>query len=84
MIKVIVSVKDRLTGFKSLMVEENVAVAKRNFKQALTQQLYVDKSDFELYNMGTYDTTSGNFDIFACPVLLMTGNEVTNNVSNAI
>ena len=84
MIKQVVAVKDRLTGFTSVLLEENTAVAKRQFKAAFNQRLYVDKSDFELYKLGTFDTSNGKFEILDTPELLMTGNEVTPNVPDTV
>lgn len=84
MIKIVVAVKDRLTGYKSLVLEDNENVAKRQFKLAFRQALHVDKSDFELVHLGSFDTETGKFDLFESPVLLMTGNEVETNVPNAV
>lgn len=84
MIKVVVAVKDRLTGYKSLMLEDNENVAKRQFKLALRQTLHIDKSDFELVSLGSFDTDTGKFQLLETSVLLMTGNEVESNVSNAV
>lgn len=74
---VVVSVRDRLTGFKSVGLEANVDVAKRNFKLALhREKLLIEKSDLELHQVGTFDTLSGVVVPTVPSVLLMAGSEV--------
>lgn len=84
MICPIVAVRDRLTGFKNIVVEPNLEVAKRQFKNSFNQTLLIDRSDFELHHVGDFDTETGKLIPLESTVLIMTGNEVNINVSDNV
>lgn len=63
MIYSIYAIRDLKVGFLSLTVEQNDAVALRNFEHAkLNAQslMHSHPADFELFKLGTYDTDNGS------------------------
>lgn len=59
------SIKDDLIGYGVPFATDNDAVAMRYFNQAVIQpnSIYsLNKSQFNLYRIGTFDTESGRFE----------------------
>ena len=59
------SIKDDLIGYGVPFATDNDAVAMSYFHSAVVQEnsIYsLNKSHFNLYKVGTFDTESGNFD----------------------
>lgn len=74
------SIADALTGYMRPTVEQNDAVAMRNFRAAILQVrdgnvLHCDPQDFTLYKIGTFETDSGELSGHA-PVPVVTGMSV--------
>ena len=62
MILGIYAIRDLKSGFMTPTVEQNDAVAIRNFEHAVQQGnsvLFSHASDFQLMHLGEYDTESG-------------------------
>lgn len=67
MIHGIYVIKDEKVGFLNVMQDVNDFSAVRNFRFAMTKtdSLYnANRSDFKLYKIGNFDTTSGMIDVF--------------------
>lgn len=62
MITNLYSIKDNLTGYLSILSDENDASAIRNFEHAIAQKnnlFYSHASDYELYHIGTFNSENG-------------------------
>lgn len=72
---IITSVKDELRGFTTFELNDNVEIAKRNFKQLVqNNELIKDNAnDFSLWTLGEYDKETG----------VITSNETTK-ISSAL
>lgn len=66
MIYRVYSIRDRLTGFMSPVLEQSDMVAIRNFRMACDSQkrdmsiIAFNPSDFSLYHIADFDTESGS------------------------
>lgn len=66
MILGIYSIKDALTGYMNVTLEQNDASAIRNFEHAVTRVdslFFSHPEHYSLYRVGTFDTTHGIADI---------------------
>lgn len=68
----IYALRDVLVGFGPIIVEQSDAVAIRNFS-SLVDSPNVPMSDFELYQLGTYDAKSGLINPCVVPLLVARG-----------
>ncbi|WGL31294.1 nonstructural protein [Dipodfec virus UOA04_Rod_862] len=89
MIFQVYSVRDHLTGFMTPVLEQNEAVAVRNFSMAC-DRLKVDSSvmawrpsDFALYQIGSFDSDSGLVAPLSPPKLICNGDSVSGGKDNA-
>lgn len=82
------SVKDRASdAFGVPMFMAHVGLAIRSFTDEVNRedsanQLYQHSDDFDLYELGMFDTDSGEFDCFV-PRLLTRGKDVSLKMSGA-
>lgn len=63
----IYAIRDVKTGFMSPTVEQNDAVAQRNFSHAVQMSdsvLFSHPQDFSLYKLGEYDAGSGHISSY--------------------
>lgn len=80
----IYSIRDRLTGFMSPVLEQSDPVALRNFRMACDVQkrdssvIAHDPVDFELYRFGDFDSISGHFDLLEIPDLICRGSDFSD------
>lgn len=73
MITGIYCVKDEKVGFLQVMQDTNDMTALRNFEYAMNKEdsLYkVNKADFRLYKLGTFDTLTAEIVLESTPTLL--------------
>lgn len=72
------SIKDDLTGFKGISIEDNDPVALRNFDYAVhsTEIIKLNARNYGLYKLGTYDTESGIISSFDSPKLIVTADSI--------
>uniref|UniRef100_A0AAU8AYL0 Nonstructural protein n=1 Tax=Dulem virus 166 TaxID=3145643 RepID=A0AAU8AYL0_9VIRU len=79
MIYAIYAIRDAKVGFLSLTVEQNDAVALRNFEHAkLNAQslMFSHPGDFDLYKLGNYNTDTGEIiPLLPTPVVFDGGNQ---------
>lgn len=62
MIYNVYSIRDSLTGFLSITLDQNDASAMRNFRHAMTNTsslMHTHPKDYDLYRLGTFDTETG-------------------------
>lgn len=77
------SVRDHLTGFMTPVLEQNEAVAVRNFSMACDRMkaessvMAWKPSDFALYQIGSFDSESGLIAPVQPPVLVCHGDSVS-------
>lgn len=73
MIKGVYALRDKLTGYLTVAVEDNDDVAVRSVRHAIQNDplcgLNANPSDFTLNKLGTYDTDTGV--IVPCPVTVV-------------
>lgn len=77
----IYSIRDELTGFMSLVVEQSDAIAMRNFNHALSmnrdQHLMAwQPSDFTLFKVGEFDNQSGSIFPIIPPQFVQKGEKL--------
>lgn len=75
------SIKDAKTGFMTPVVEQNDAVALRNFAHAVNQPesiMYDSPNDFALFKVANFDTDAGILAIKS-PSLVADASEVLRN-----
>lgn len=72
--------RDKLSGFGNPSFSLTLPVAERNFIQLCESQHgdgdrlpFVPAEDLELYNLGSFDSETGLFDLLDRPVLLLRG-----------
>lgn len=85
MILGVYAMRDVHTGFMTPTVEQNDAVAMRNFEHAVLSGgvLATHSADFALCRIGSYNTDDGA--LIPQPVhVILTGIEVTNRVPNDV
>lgn len=73
MIYGVYSIRDAKTGFLSLTLDQNDNSAMRNFQHACanTQSLFfTHPADYDLCKLGTFDSSTGAFDVIPVKVLL--------------
>uniref|UniRef100_A0AAU8AZT9 Nonstructural protein n=1 Tax=Dulem virus 174 TaxID=3145651 RepID=A0AAU8AZT9_9VIRU len=73
------SIRDVKTGFLNPTFEVNDAVAMRNFSHAIQQSesvLFTHASDFDLYRIGEFDSSSGRIEPVDVPVFVSAGKDV--------
>lgn len=73
MIYGIYSIRDSKTGFLSLMLDQNDNSAMRNFQHACANAqslFFTHAADYDLCKLGSFDSSTGNFDIEPIKVLL--------------
>lgn len=77
------AIKDDLTGFKSISMEDNDPCALRNFSYAVTSNEIVklNAKNYSLYKLGIYDTETGIIDS-SMPELIVTADSITRGLVN--
>lgn len=79
MIYRVYSIRDRLTGFMSPVLEQSDPVAMRNFSMAIDAQrrdssvMAFKPSDFSLYHIADFDSESGVMSAVIPPELVCSG-----------
>lgn len=86
----IYSVRDSLSGFMTPVIEQNDAIALRNFSMAC--QLYPDASghslmkwkpdDFSFFKLGEFDSDSGVITPYSVPEFVASGLSVASDVKS--
>ena len=82
MIQVVVAVKDRAAdAFGRPFFLPTAGMAVRSFmdevnREAEDNQLHKHPDDFDLYQLGTYDDSTGMVECYETPKLLMLGKQV--------
>lgn len=69
-------IRDLKVGWLTPTVDQNDASATRNFVHAMKNQnsiLYTHSKDFDLYNIGEFDTETGILSGYAVPELVFEG-----------
>lgn len=80
------SIKDDLTGFMSLILEQNDVTAMRSFSMACdaskrdSSLMAFRPRDFVLYRLGSFDTFSGALNVESSPVAVCSGNSFFEEV----
>lgn len=75
------SIRDRLTGFMSPVLEQSDPVAMRNFRMACDVQkrdssvMAHDPADFELFCLAEFDSISGKIDCLSPIELVCRGSD---------
>lgn len=73
------AMRDLKSGFLTPAVDQNDAMAARNFASSIQCSegvLFTHKSDFQLYRIGAYDTDLGVINPEDFPVLVADGKDV--------
>lgn len=76
------SIRDALTGFMTPVLEQNDAVAMRNFAMACDRSssdptlMRYRPADFFLYRLGSFDSESGVIDPLSPPFLVCAGDSI--------
>ena len=73
------AMRDLKSGFLTPTVDQNDAMAARNFASSIQHSegvLFTHKSDFQLYRIGAYDTDLGVINPEDFPVLVADGKDV--------
>lgn len=80
MIYPVYAVRDIHVGFNAPMTDVNDNVAKRNFAYAINNEsngvMNFAPKDYDLYQVGTFDTLNGSLEPLAVPKLICTGTSV--------
>lgn len=72
------AIKDDLTGFKNVSVQDNDPVALRDFTYACnsTEIVKLNTKNYSFYKIGIYDTELGTIDNTDMPKLIATADSV--------
>lgn len=73
------AMRDLKSGFLTPTVDQNDAMAARNFASSIQRSegvLFTHKSDFQLYRIGEFDTDLGVINPEDFPVLVADGKDV--------
>ena len=79
---IVVSIKDRAAdAFGRPFYVPSVGVAIRSFQDEVNRasednQMYQHPDDFDLYELGSFDDSTGTFELFQSPKLLTLGKQV--------
>lgn len=81
------SIRDHLSGFQTPVIEENDALALRNFQMAIDQYprergatlMSWRPSDFDLFKIGDFDSSAGRIFPLVPPELISSGLSISNS-----
>lgn len=79
-------IRDHLSGFQTPVLEQNDAVALRNFAQAVSDfprqagrsVMQFKPADFDFFRLASFDSETGKFDLLDVPQLLASGLSVAH------
>ena len=83
---IVVSIKDRAAdAFGRPFYVPSVGVAIRSFQDEVNRasddnQMYQHSDDFDLFELGSFDDSTGTFELFESPKLLTLGKQVKAEV----
>lgn len=86
MIYPIISIRDKYTTFMAPTVDQTVESAKRNFAFAINNNpglMNFSPSDYDLYQIGNFDSVSGVVEACEPIQFICNGNEVFNEKSKS-
>lgn len=81
------SIRDHLSGFQTPVIEQNDALALRNFQMAIDQYprergatlMSWRPSDFDFFKIGEFDSSSGRISPLVPPELISSGLSISNS-----
>lgn len=79
MIMGVYAMRDSLSGFMQPTIEQNDAIAVRNFRHAVLNPdsvLFSSAKDFDLCKLGSFDTSSGLITPVPLPQSLVTAQDI--------
>lgn len=76
--KLIVSIKDELSGFRNISFADSEPIALRDFTYAVnsTKELSFNSVNYSLWALGCFDTETGIIDNSSGPRLIVTGDSI--------
>lgn len=80
MVYIVTSIRDSKTGWLQPQIDINELSAARNFEHAVlnnTDSLFFSHpEDYSLYQLGTWDSDKGQYDLLTVPMELITASQI--------